>query len=59
MIACMYDPACYFNDVDFHQKYDVLVNIQAFVENPIFIFSQSILLITSNFFTPNKSWMMS
>ena len=32
MIACMYDPACYFTDIEFHQKYIELVNIQAIVE---------------------------
>ena len=35
MVACMYDPACYFTDVEFHQKYNELVNIQAIVETPM------------------------
>ena len=35
MIACMYDPACYFTDIEFHQKYNVLVNIQTIIETPM------------------------
>ena len=34
MVACMYDPACYFTDIEFHQKYNEHVNIQAIVETP-------------------------
>ena len=35
MVAFMYDPACYFTDIEFHQKCNELVNIQAFVETPM------------------------
>ena len=28
MVACMYDVACYFTDIEFHLKYNELVNIQ-------------------------------
>ena len=27
MIACIYDPACYYTDTEFQEKFDVLVNI--------------------------------
>ena len=32
MIACIYDPACYYADTEFQQKHDVFVNIQTIVE---------------------------
>ena len=35
MLACMYDPAWYFTDIEFHRKYNELVNIQAIVETPV------------------------
>ena len=34
MIACIYDPACYYADTEFQQKYDAFVNIQTIVEKP-------------------------
>ena len=34
MIACIYDPACYYTDTEFQQKFDVFVNIQTIVEKP-------------------------
>ena len=35
MLACMYDPACYSTDTEFHLNYNKLVNIQAIVETPM------------------------
>ena len=35
MVACIYEPACYFTDTEFHKKYNELVNIQAIVETPM------------------------
>ena len=32
MIACIYDPACYYTDTEVQEKFDVLVNIQTIVE---------------------------
>ena len=35
MVACIYDLACYFTDIEFRQKYNELVNIQSIVETPM------------------------
>ena len=34
MIACIYDPACYYTDTEFQEKFDVFINIQTNVEKP-------------------------
>ena len=34
MIAFIYDPACYYTDTEFQEKFDVFVNIQKNVEKP-------------------------
>ena len=34
MIACIYDPDCYYTDIESHEKFGVFVNIQTIVEEP-------------------------
>ena len=34
MIACIYNPACYYTDTEFQEKFAVLINIQTIDEEP-------------------------
>ena len=41
MIACIYDPACYYTYTEFQQKFDVFVSIQTIFEKPrLYIFAR-------------------
>ena len=34
MIACIYNPAYFYTDTEFQEKFDVFVNIETIVEKP-------------------------